>query len=256
MPDLRSPITDLQKKRYIELDLLRSAAVIGMIVYHAAYDLQMFRGWPIDVERGYWIVFERIVALTFLLLVGMSFAISWDRTDPKKRWRKFLTRGLIVIGCGCLVSIATYIVDPLTFVRFGVLQLIGTAILLLPLFARFKVWNLLIAAVIIGIHHWIARIHPSNDLLLPFGLISPTFQSVDYFPLIPWFGAILMGLVIGQTLYVDHLQWRFRLFSVHHLPTLTLPSILISILTFPSRYALIIYLLHQPILMLLIRLLP
>ncbi len=237
------------KPRYIELDLLRSVAVIGMIVYHAAYDLQIFYNWPLDVDIGLWKIFERVIAITFLLLVGISFAISSDRTDPSQRISKFWKRGLFVIGCGLLVSIATYIADPETYVRFGVLQLIGVSILLLPLFVRLQLGNLVIAGAILIAHYWTSSIHPEANLFLPLGIISPTFQTVDYFPLIPWFAVVLIGLVIGQTFYVNHLTWR------SHLPALKAKSYSLKALTFPGRYALIIYLLHQPILLLLLRLL-
>lgn len=230
------------KTRYIELDLLRSLAVIGMILYHAAYDLQIFYRWPLDVSIGPWKIFEQIVAITFLLLMGISFAISYDRTESSKRYRKFLKRGFIIIGCGCLVSIATYIVDPETYVRFGILQLIGVSILLLPLFVRFRSWNLLVACFILMIHQWATHILATNNLLLPFGIISPRFQTVDYFPLIPWFAVILSGLVIGQTFYIRFLSWR------SYLPKIFLTLSSTSAFTFPGRYALIIYLLHQPIL--------
>ena len=93
-------------KRYPELDVLRSLAIIGMIIYHGAYDLVSFYAWNIDIFTGPWKLFERSIALTFLLLVGISFAISYQRTTKERVWLKFLRRGLVVFGCGMLVSIA------------------------------------------------------------------------------------------------------------------------------------------------------
>lgn len=231
-------------KRYTELDIIRSLAVIGMVVYHGAYDLQIFQGLDIDVTTGLWKVFERVVAITFLLLVGISFAISWNRTPAEKRRFKFIKRGLIVIGCGMLVSIGTYVIDPATYVRFGVLHLIGVSILLLPLFARLKEKTLMIALPLIVAHAWVPLLRVPSEWFLPLGLMPANFKTVDYFPLIPWFGVVLIGFVLGQFFYVDHLHWRSKL---PHLKTES--KTLESSLTFPGRYALIIYLLHQPILM-------
>ncbi len=229
-------------KRYTELDIIRSLAVIGMVVYHGAYDLQMFQGLDIDVTTGLWKVFERVVAITFLLLVGISFAISWNRTTPEKRRIKFIKRGLIVLGCSMLVSLGTYIADPGTYVRFGVLHLIGTSILLLPLFATLREKNLMIAFPLMIAHAWVPLLRVPSEWLLPLGLMPANFETVDYFPLIPWFGVVLMGLVIGQLFYVDHLHWRAKL---PHLKPIT--HNLTPIITFPGRYALLIYLLHQPV---------
>jgi len=94
-------------RRYPELDLLRTLAVVMMIVYHAAYDLETLYGWPIDVHGGGWWLLARATLTLFLLLVGVSFAISWDRSG--KRYRKYLRRGLGILACGLLVSFVTYL---------------------------------------------------------------------------------------------------------------------------------------------------
>jgi uncharacterized membrane protein len=248
---LRSLITDLRSfmsARYPELDLLRSLAILSMILYHLLYDLTSFYGYHIDLDHGGWWLMARVTANCFLFLVGISFAISYNRTEASKRTFKYIKRGLIVLGCGYLVSIATYIADPLTYVRFGILHLIGVAILLLPFFIRLKYWNLLIAIIIILCGYYVRTLSVESSWLLPFGLMRADFASVDYFPLLPWFGVPLIGLMIGQYCYVDHLGWRTRVWHAKPLR----PSI--SIFTSPGRYALIIYLLHQPIILLILRL--
>ena len=70
-------------KRYPELDVLRSLAIIGMIIYHGAYDLVSFYAWNIDIFTGPWKLFERSIALTFLLLVGIS-PLGIDRIGKRR----------------------------------------------------------------------------------------------------------------------------------------------------------------------------
>lgn len=239
--------------RFSELDQLRTLAIIGMVVYHAAYDLASFYGWNIDINHVGWLILERTVAITFLLLVGISFAISYSRTKSDQIWRKFLKRGLIVFGCGMLVSVATYIVDPTTYVRFGILHLIGLSIILLPLFARRKMKNPIFVfgacpelveriILVIFVFFVIFKIPTSGTTaLIPLGFPPSDFQTVDYFPLFPWFGFVLIGLALGNTFYVKNIQWRNHLpkqLTTHH-----------SLITHPSRFALLIYLVHQPMLL-------
>ena len=41
--------------------------------------------------------------------------------------------------------------------------------------------------------------HTGSLLLLPFGLPYAGFVSLDYEPLIPWFGVLLLGAAAGKT---------------------------------------------------------
>ncbi len=239
--------------RYVELDLLRTFAIIMMIVYHFAYDLESFYGWHLGIfEYWGWALIQHGTASLFLLLVGVSFAISWNRhgithadLSFPHRYRKYLRRGLGVIACGMLVSAATYWFDPETYVRFGILHLIGVSILLLPFFTRFREWNVAIGSIIIGMQTSILgffSLAGRRPALVPIGITPTDFFSVDYFPLIPWFGIVLIGYAIGYHAYVRY--------SWHPFPHARERA---RWLTWPGRHALLIYLIHQPILLMVLK---
>lgn len=250
------------KDRYIELDLLRTLAILMMIVYHLAYDLELYYGWKLGIfGNAGWILLRQSTAALFLLLVGCSFTISWKRHGEQHggdsfvvRYRKYLLRGLGVIACGMLVTLVTFFWEPATYMRFGILHMIGASIILLPFFASVKEGNAVIGMMILGLGMiFPMTIGNAAPALLPFGLMSPDFASVDYFPLIPWFGAVLVGYATGHFLYV-RLRW---------LGTSSLDSSVSSdssharsmrALAWPGRHALVIYLLHQPLLLLLLKL--
>jgi uncharacterized membrane protein len=223
--------------RYIELDLLRTLAIIMMLIYHLLYDLMAFYGWDIPLFSGGWFVWARFVEFLFLGLVGISFAISYDRT---KNWKKYVRRGLIIFSWGMLLTVITYLTISDMYIRFGILHLIGISILLLPFFYRFKEFNIVVGAIIMIVGWMILEpLRSSSPLLLPLGIQPHNFQSMDYFPLFPWFGLILMGLGIGHFLYVRHLSWR------SHFPNLQSP--ITNLLAWPGRHSLMIYLVHQPL---------
>ena len=220
--------------RFVELDLLRTLAIFLMILYHLAYDLEEFYGWPLGIfEHPGWIAFRVSVAALFLLLVGISFSISWSRTPL---YKKYLKRGLGVIACGMLVSAVTYGFEPETYVRFGILHLIGVSILLLPFFARFKEWNALLG---LGFGSGLGFGTAKTSLLIPLGIPPQNFMSVDYFPLIPWFGIVLIGYAIGLQVYAK--RQPALLLTTHYS--------LLTRMAWPGRHALLIYLLHQPLLL-------
>ena len=63
------------------------------------------------------------------------------------------------------------------------------------------------------------------------------FYALDYFPLLPWFGVVLIGVFLGNSLY----QNNKRMFAVKDHSRF----IVSRMFCFLGRYSLIIYLLHQ-----------
>jgi uncharacterized membrane protein len=216
------------EKRFPELDALRGIAVFMMVLYHLLFDLAYFYGWDIPVYEGFWKIFARVAAMLFLLLVGICFVISWERGG---KYPKYLRRSLIIFSGGMIISLITYFIAKESYVRFGILHLIGISALLQPLFAPFKKWNALLGAA----------------LLLTFYTFTPSLPptpSLDYFPLLPWFPIILIGMGGGFLLYAPrkHLLERFDAFRI--------PKILL----WSGRYSLWIYFVHQPVLLMLLSL--
>lgn len=234
--------------RYPELDFLRTLAILLMVAYHAAFDLSQFYGWDIDVFGGPWLVLARATAILFLLVSGASAAISFERMKampPRARVRRHLLRFARIGGAALLVTAATYAVNPETYVRFGILHLIAVTGLLLPLAVAFKERAALAGIAMIAIGLFLLRLRTDISLLIPFGLRPADFQTVDYFPLLPWAGVILIGYAIGYTAYVRGFGLWAR---SQHNPLISHDSRLTTLL-FPSRHALLLYLLHQPLIM-------
>ncbi|MDD5026655.1 MAG: heparan-alpha-glucosaminide N-acetyltransferase [Candidatus Peribacteraceae bacterium] len=227
--------------RFLELDLLRTLAVIMMIVYHAAFDLAAYFQFALDPWSGGWWLLSRATVTLFLLLVGISFVISWERRAEASTfmqcglhaWKRAGQLLLIAIS----ISAVTYVIDPETFVRFGALHAIAVSIALLPMLRRLREWNALLGGAIILFGHSVTGFTVHTSLLLPLGLKPPAFTSVDYLPLLPWFGVVLLGLALGDALYV-----RFKR-APHPQPRIFFT------LVWPGRHALAIYLIHQPILL-------
>jgi uncharacterized membrane protein len=229
--------------RHPELDLLRTVAILLMVLYHGAYDLHAYYDWDLSVFSGGWLILARTTATLFLLLAGVSFILAHERAKTRgNTWKRHLRRAGQILAAAAAVSAATWIADPSTYVRFGILHLIGTGILLLPLFVRFKEMNIAIGAACIAVGFWIKTLTTSTSLLLPLGLRYAGFRSVDYFPLLPWFGVMLIGAGLGYALYV---RLAKKAPELHPFP---------QWLTWPGRHALLVYLLHQPILIALLSL--
>jgi len=232
--------------RFPEIDLLRGIAILMMIIFHTLFDCAYFSLAPVVVDTGFWRYFAYATASLFLLIAGVSLAISHARSARHLAgWpltRKFLIRGAGIFACGLLVTVATWWYLQEGFVVFGILHLIGISIMLSPLFFRFRKWNAVIgiAFIILG---WFLATIPGPAALLVFGIHPLTFWSVDYTPIFPWMGLVLIGMAAGEFAYPGGARnWAMP----------RLPDYVVSPLSFLGRHSLVIYLVHQPVILLIL----
>jgi uncharacterized membrane protein len=243
------PAPPRPRVRFWEVDALRGVAIIMMVIYHLAWDIEAYGIAAIGLHGPAWQSFQRATASLFLLLVGVSLHLSIERwratgQPPGVLWGRQLRRAAVVLGGGLLVTAITWLAVPSAPVLFGILHLIGVSIVLATPFHRLGGWNAPLGLAVI------LAAQPLRGLTVPFpwllwlGLVPTGFASVDYFPLLPWFGVVLLGLAAGPWLY-PNLRRR-----------LPLPdrsgALPIRLLGWMGRRSLIIYLLHQPALVLLL----
>jgi len=235
--------------RFWEVDAARGAAVLAMIIYHLFFDLSYFGVAAIAVTEGLWAIFARCIAVTFIFVAGVSLAITRWR-HPLLSHGSYLIRGLKIAACGLGITIATWLFVPDEFIFFGILHMIGIGIMLAPFFIRLGMLNLLIGIAII-----IAG-HRMNDALITMpwlawlGIPYYGMATLDWFPLFPWFGVMLIGIAIGGFLYpFGKPRWDER--RVGKLGKKTAGRAIAWI----GRHSLAIYLIHQPALILAVLLL-
>ena len=234
--------------RLWEIDTARGIAILMMVLFHTVFDLSFFSVYPVNVATGFWRYFAYTTASLFLLIVGISLVVSHARAAAQLSGfslvRKYLLRGAGIFALGLLVTFATWLYLHEGYVIFGILHLIGVSVILSVFFFRFKKLNILIGFAFIGVGYLVSGIS-GPGFLLPLGIIPPGFTSVDYTPVFPWFGMVLIGMGVGEILYKEGV----RQFSLR-----PLAAFFRAPFTFLGRYSLVIYLVHQPIIILLLAL--
>jgi uncharacterized membrane protein len=136
-----------------------------------------------------------------------------------------------------LVSGATYLFSPAVYVRFGILHLLALSILLSPILMRVPSGALsILAAALLLLPRALDQLTNDSGVLLPLGVTPAVFSSMDYYPLIPWLGVFLLGLLTGRRFYAR----RISLFPLWKGA---------NRITWLGRHSLIIYLVHQPVLL-------
>lgn len=216
-----------------EIDMIRGIAIILMVIFHFIVDLNDFFGYNLPYHTGYWYLEGKASAILFVLIAGVSSTLGG----------RHVRRGAKIFAWGLVISAVTYIFNSETYVRFGILHLLGASIALYPLI---KPWPPLalaaggLLAVLAG--NWTATLPATTALLLPLGVTFAGFVSMDYYPLLPWSGIFMWGTGLGKWLYKDR-QPRLPKLPGH------------TPVTWLGRHSLVIYLVHQPILLALLYLL-
>jgi uncharacterized membrane protein len=245
--------------RLWEVDLARGIALGSMLLFNWTYALAYLDVYAI-VERSrwlYWDAFPRFIAFMFVFIVGVSLTLSVNRLRERvpEGWqavanRKYPARGLRILGLGIGITVVTYWYAPERFIYFGILHLIGVAIVLArPLLVRR--WAALLAGVAtIALGPVVASVETQSRLLASLGLSTP-HPSFDYFPVFPWIGVAFLGIWTGHTLFPRG-QRRFDPGAVPAVPVVRQT---IQALQFLGRHTLVIYLTHQPALIVVLALL-
>lgn len=236
-------------QRFWEIDFLRGIAIIMMVLYHLLYNLHYFAHYNVNVYSGFWLYFARATATTFIFLVGVSLTVSFSKAtkislDEKKLFLKYLIRGLKIFSWGLIITLVTWVFLREGCVVFGILHLIGISIILAYPFLRFPSWNLLIGLLLIFSGQYLNGLTFNFPWLVWLGFRPAQFYSVDYFPLLPWFGLVLIGIFFGNLLYPDYSR-KFQLANFSYFSV-------IKIFCFLGKHSLLIYLIHQPLIIVLL----
>jgi uncharacterized membrane protein len=234
-------------KRFIEIDLLRGFAITIMVFGHILWDLDFYGLFPLD--RELYSIFSKTAPPLFFLLVGMCIIIGLKKKEFKdideenKYYKHLVIRGLKIIGLGMILTMVTMIFLPTRPILFGVLHCIGLSIVLSVPFLKYRNYNVLFSVSFISAGFLIGLQTINNPTL--FHLIIGLRQAdiwkytIDYFPLFPWFGICLLGIVIGDWLYCG----ERRIFRIPDLSKYR-PAKMFSWI---GKHSLGIYLMHQPV---------
>ena len=262
------------------LDLVRGLTIISMVLYHGMWDLLYLsrsgaemssaRMWYEGIGGHLW---QQSICRSFILLAGFCVPLS----------KHIFRRGLLVSACGILVSAVTLFAMYEERVLFGVLTFHGAAMLLAGAGQQIKgrlsaerrigeaavtaggiykpAAGALLSALLFHVTRWVNRgylqLGPLFRLTLPAimykregavgwiltaaGFPMKDFFSTDYFSLFPWIFLFQTGICLCRLLMEDS---NILSRPVFHLR--------VPFLNMIGRHSLLIYLLHQPLLYLLV----
>ena len=226
-------------KRIWEIDFLRGIAVILMIIFHLVFDLNEYFSCDIEYLNGFWYYIGKFSAILFIVISGIS--VNFGKNS--------LNRGINLFLIGMLLTVITYIINNEIYINFGILHFLGLSMVIYYYYnsiisriypsikvATLNIATFIISVVIIIIGNILSDVRVENLYLFPLGLTNATFKSLDFYPLLPWFGLFLIGALLGKIIYKEKK-------SVFRKP------IQPNIICYAGQKSLIIYLIHQPIIL-------
>jgi uncharacterized membrane protein len=230
------------KRRAGFVDELRGLDIIVMTLYHACYDLVFIFRVEVPYFRSFAMPYvQPCIAWVFIVLSGISCRYS----------RSNLKRGLRTLLFGLCLTAVTVFLMPSESIYYGILHFMGTAMLLFaalrPLIAKIPahagmICSLLLFVLTLDVPTGtlgagafsiaLPETLYANPLFMPLGFGG---MGADYFPLVPNFFLYLAGAFAGTYVAQGRLpEWFYA----------TRASFLAAI----GRRTIIIYLLHQPVL--------
>lgn len=227
-------------RRVIIIDMLRGTAILGVVLFHLIWDLD-YAGLikPGFATSDPWLLYGRLLAGTFMFLVGVSLVLAHEK---KMRWRAFAKRLLVVAGAAVLITVATKLAFPDAFIYFGILHAIFAGSLIGIVFLRLP----MVLTLIFGVAIWTLPLVFRDPLFDPRWLAWIGFSdrpppSYDFVPIFPWMGLVLLGIVVAKIAMFNSEAARLRKGRP--------PSVSGRGLVLCGRNSLAIYLVHQPVLL-------
>lgn len=233
--------------RWHLLDALRGFTLINMVLYHFLYDVFIVYGVNSDwINKTTTFIWQQWICSTFIIISGIAFHFSHSH----------IKRGLQLEFWGLVITAVTLIVMPEEKILFGILTFTGSSILLTALFEPIlkKIpYGLGLVCSLLGFflteeaNYGYLGCYGYRLCKLPGCLYQTTigtwlgfpefgFYSSDYFSVFPW----IFVFWIGYFLYY--------FFKENHISSILMKN------PFPplaalGKYTLWVYLIHQPVCM-------
>ena len=220
------------------VDVVRGIAIAGVVLFHLVWDLAYLGVIPAWIaSHSLWLLFGRVLAGTFMALVGVSLVLA--SADGFRR-RAFMRRLAVLVAAALAITLVTRVAFPQTFVYYGILHAIAVASVIGALALRLPtsaIAALGVAAYVLGFFWTSAAFDPRWLAWTGFAATPP--RSNDFVPVFPWIGLTLLGMA-GTRLALAR-GWAYSARPLDGRVNRSLAWI--------GRHSLPIYLIHQPVLL-------
>ena len=214
------------KKRIPLLDELRGFTVLLMVIYHAVYSWGCIFSLPFGITlMNVLFPFHYVIPVLFVFISGICTKLS----------RSNLRRGLMLLIPALIINFVTIFAERYIqgiAIYFGVINMLSVVIILYGLFGKHLGYIGAFGIKLLDLPESLYK----TKYLFPIGFPCGEFESADYFPLLPWLFLFLSGSYFASALKGSPILKSEKLYREHS-----------RSLSFIGKYALYIYMVHQPV---------
>lgn len=133
-----------------------------------------------------------------------------------------------------MITLITMFFVPEEFVSFGIMHFFAISSILAIFFVERERMSLILGITFIVIGFYLQQFRFPFEFLFWLGLIPKNFVTLDYYPLLPWFGVMLLGIYAGRKVRLNRSKYRG------------------GIICYLGRNSLAIYLVQHPVIILIL----
>lgn len=254
--DRNRSVADLRSRVHL-LDMIRGILIIYVVYYHFMYDLNDIMGYEIPYLYSEWFSAIRdCMSGSLIFISGISCNFS----------RNNIKRGARTVFIALMLSVMTVIVMPSQTIIFGILHLLGMMMVLYGFAeyvfkkqdAGFKTGRMYVQLGLMAVffilffvcrnvyYGWLElgivrvalpkTLYGGKNTILYIMGFGQKLYSADYYPLLPWGYLFLAGAMGGYVFRAEGLPGLLYRNSCRPL-------------AFVGRHTMLIYLVHQPLLL-------
>ncbi len=233
----------VEKSRIPTLDFIRGYLVFMMVIYHFFWDLGYFGYINFSyITTGIGLLIAQCIGTSFIFLSGISISLLFSSNSFNGH--VFLIKFIKISGISATISLVTWLIDPQSFIYFGILHLLSLCYLLayFILCMRSKVLVHIFLATLFLI--WILGLKFDVHAFWSWvGIAKEIPSSNDFYPLIPWSIFFFIGLLSSNYVLGKIRALKIRSWNTHT----DNMGLNLKIALLAGRKSLLIYICHQPL---------
>lgn len=219
------------------IDTLRGIAFSLMFIFHIFVAINTLTPLDYNLNNFYLNYIGYIARILFILLFGVSLSLSYYNSSNLIEYKKKqLYKSRLLLFCGILITILTYIYIPNNYIVFGILHFLSISLLLLFHFVNNIPLLLFISLLSICIQYT----YKFNQQSFFISMFIPTYKkTIDHFHIITYIYIIIIGILIGH--FIKYIQANYtKLFNKYNIKHSNIVSLI-------GQNSLLLYMLHIPL---------